>query len=170
MAQILKYGKGGVEPKPTPTTVKIKNDEQTPAGVVTYSMDEKPGPVSSVIKDGEEIIINPTVESQDSQDSTNSDEKTGTFPSITINGKSYTLDDAFKQGVYDYIETFDDNTQYYMKSLFNLYTDGTSIDSHTHIISGIDLNKLNIPKHKKRKLGRHQTSADAFFNSEDMNN
>lgn len=171
MAQILKYSSGGVEPKPTPTTLKIKDHEQIPATVVTHSMDEKPGPTSSVIKDGEETIINPKVESQDSQGSTtNPDEKTGIFPSITINGKSYTLDDEFKQGVYDYIETFDDDTQYYMKSLFDLYTDGTSVDSHTHIISGIDLNKLNIPKHKKRKLGRHQTSAGAFFNSEDMQN
>ena len=160
MAQILKYSSGGVEPKPAPIT--------------------------SVIKDGEETITNPNAGSQDPQGAQGTDGATDpqgsqapaasqgenpvTFPSITINGKSYTLDDAFKQGVYDYIETFDDNTQYYMKSLFNLYTDGTSVDSHTHIISGIDLNKLNIPKHKKRKLGRHQTSADAFFNSEDMNN
>lgn len=160
MAQILKYSSGGVEPKPAPIT--------------------------SVIKDGEETITNPNAGSQDPQGAQGTDGATDpqgsqapaasqgenpvTFPSITINGKSYTLDNEFKQGVYDYIETFDDNTQYYMKSLFNLYTDGTSVDSHTHIISGIDLNKLNIPKHKKRKLGRHQTSADAFFNSEDMNN
>lgn len=152
MAQILKYSKGGVEPKSAPP----------------------------VERDGEEITTDPKVESEEGQEvqgsegiqdpNANQGEKTEVFPSITINGKSYTLDNEFKQGVYDYIETFDDDTQYYMKSLFNLYTNGTSVDSHTHIISGIDLNKLNIPKHKKRKLGRHQTSADAFFNSEDMNN
>lgn len=152
MAQILKYSKGGVEPKSAPP----------------------------IERDGEEITTDPKVESEEGQEvqgsegiqdpNANQGEKTEVFPSITINGKSYTLDNEFKQGVYDYIETFDDDTQYYMKSLFNLYTNGTSVDSHTHIISGIDLNKLNIPKHKKRKLGRHQTSADAFFNSEDMNN
>ena len=152
MAQILKYSKGGVEPKSEPP----------------------------IERDGVKITTDPKVESEEGQEvqgsegiqdpNANQGEKTEILPSITINGKSYTLDDKFKQGVYDYIETFDDDTQYYMKSLFNLYTNGTSVDSHTHIISGIDLNKLNIPKHKKRKLGRHQTSADAFFNSQDMNN
>lgn len=160
MAQILKYSSGGVEPKPVLTAEKtITNPEvgfQNPQGAQ--------GPQGA-----QDIEV-----ASDPQGSQGSDASQGenpvTFPSITINGKSYTLDDEFKQGVYDYIETFDDDTQYYMKSLFNLYTDGTAVDSHTHIISGIDLNKLNIPKHKRRKLGRHQTSAGAFFNSEDMKN
>lgn len=91
-------------------------------------------------------------------------------PSITINGKSYALDDNFKQGVYKYIDTFDEDLQYYMKSLFNLYTNGTSIDTHTNTIEGVDLNRLDIPNRKKHKLGKHQSSVSAFFNSEDMNN
>lgn len=92
------------------------------------------------------------------------------IPSIKINGKSYVLDDDFKQGVYDYIDTFDEDMQYYMKSLFNLYTNGTSIDTHTNTIEGIDLNQLPIPDYKKRKLGKHQSNIGAVFNSEDMNN
>lgn len=169
MAQILKYSSGGVEPKLAPTTSVIKDGEETITNPKVGFQDPQgaqgvQGPQGA---QGTEVAPDP----QGSQGPAASQgENPVTFPSIIINGKSYTLDDEFKQGVYDYIETFDDDTQYYMKSLFNLYTDGTSVDSHTHIISGIDLNKLNIPKHKRRKLGRHQTSAGAFFNSEDMKN
>ena len=92
------------------------------------------------------------------------------YPSITIDGVSYDLNDEFKNGVYEYIKSSDETLQPYMKSLFDLYTNGTVIDTMKHTISGIDMDSLDIEDRKKRKLSKRQTELGSIFNSEDMNN
>ena len=92
------------------------------------------------------------------------------YPSIVIDGASYDLNDEFKNSVYEYIKSSDETLQPYMKSLFDLYTDGTVIDTMKHTISGIDMDSLNIEDRKKRKLSKRQTELGSIFNSEDMNN
>lgn len=95
---------------------------------------------------------------------------TETYPSIVIDGISYDLNDEFKNSVYEYIKSSDETLQPYMKSLFDLYTDGTVIDTMKHTISGIDMDSLNIEDRKKRKLSKRQTELGSIFNSGDMNN
>ena len=92
------------------------------------------------------------------------------YPSITIDGISYDLNDEFKNGVYEYIKLSDETLQPYMKSLFDLYTNGTVIDTMKHTISGIDMDSLDIEDRKKRKLSKRQTELGSIFNGEDMNN
>ena len=92
------------------------------------------------------------------------------YPSIIIDGVSYDLNDEFKNGVYEYIKSSDETLQPYMKSLFDLYTNGTVIDTMKHTISGIDIDSLDIENRKKRKLSKKQTELGSIFNSEDMNN
>ena len=92
------------------------------------------------------------------------------YPSIVIDGISYDLNDEFKNSVYEYIKSSDETLQPYMKSLFDLYTNGTAIDTMKHTISGIDIDSLDIENRKKRKLSKRQTELGSIFNSEDMNN
>ena len=87
------------------------------------------------------------------------------YPSITIDGVSYDLNDEFKNGVYEYIKSSDETLQPYMKSLFDLYTNGTVIDTMKHTISGIDMDSLDIEDRKKRKLSKRQTELGSIFNS-----
>jgi hypothetical protein len=95
---------------------------------------------------------------------------TEVYPSIIIDGVSYDLNDEFKNSVYEYIKSSDETLQPYMKSLFDLYTNGTVIDTMKHTISGIDMDSLDIKDRKKRKLSQRQTELGSIFNGEDMNN